>query len=674
LFLSYAIAATGICPPVSSPLKPLRVLGALCALVFCSSASAQEWRLAIDDVVAPSISLHGITARLAFSTPATLDLTIAQATIQGRTWRNLALHCPDALIERDLLECRRGVLLIGDKLPLTFQYRPRTQRLSLTLFPESGERWQTQLAWRHGQLTATVDIQNGKAARLNPWLPEQSVHFSGGTFDLTGKLTRDRLDLSASVRNGAFSNAAGTHAGEKLGGAFTLHGVRAQGWRWNLVAAWRAGDVFWQPFYFAPGVRQLSAQGVWTDDQAVIDQAQLSWAGIGTAQLRGVWDRAARRIETLRVEGKALALDGLYRTFLKPLAPEGVASKLTLGGEADGMVTLKQGALDEATFTIHQGSVQQEDKLFGLMGIDASLAWKRNQARENNIRVASGEVEKLPLGAFSVRALLSQDRVSIAPLTIPILDGALVMEGVDARRENHAWHWTLSAALRPISMRRLSQALQLPTMHGTLSAIIPRVDYAAQSLTVGGALLFKVFDGTIVVRDLRATDPFGPTARVYGNIDMRNLDLDLLTRTFSFGSIQGRLDVSVNDLELFGWRPVKFDARVASSPGDYPRKISQRAVENITALGGGNGGAAVLQRSFLRFFKQFGYDRIGLSCRLENGVCEMAGIEDVPHGYLIVKGGGIPALSVIGYNRRVGWDELLARIARATQGGKPIVQ
>ena len=52
----------------------------------------------------------------------------------------------------------------------------------------------------------------------------------------------------------------------------------------------------------------------------------------------------------------------------------------------------------------------------------------------------------------------------------------------------------------------------------------------------------------------------------------------------------------------------------------------------------------------------------------------MAGIEDVPQGYLIVKGGGIPALSVIGYNRRVGWDELLARIQRATQGGKPIVQ
>ena len=662
-----------------SPLKRLRVLGVLCALVFCLRASAQELQLAIDDIVAPSINLHGITARLALATPATLDLAIAQATIQGRTWRNLALHCPDARIKRDLLECRRGFLLAGDKLPLTFQYRPRTQRLSLTLFPESGERWQAQLAWRHAQLTATVDIQNGKAARLNPWLPEQSVHFSSGAFDLTGKLMLDeaahgQIDLSASMRNGAFSDAAGTHAGEKLGGTFTLHGVRARGWQWNLAAAWRAGEVFWQPFYFAPGLRQLSAQGVWTDDQAAIDQAQLSWAGIGTAQLSGVWNRAAGRIENLRVEAKALALDGLYRTFLKPLAPEGAAGKLTLGGEADGTVTLRQGALDEATFTIRQGSVHQEDKLFGLTGIDANLAWKQNQARENTVRVASGEVEKLPLGAFSVHAMLEPNRISIAPLTIPILDGALVMDGVDARRENHGWHWTLSAALRPISMQRLSQALQLPTMHGTLSAIIPQVDYAGQSLTVGGALLFKVFDGTIVAKDLRATDLFGPTPRVYGNIDMRNLDLDLLTRTFSFGSMQGRLDVSVNDLELFGWRPVKFDARVASSPGDYPRKISQRAVENITALGGGNSGTAAIQRSFLRFFKQFGYDRIGLSCRLENGVCEMAGIENVPHGYLIVKGGGIPALSVIGYNRRVGWDELLARIARATQGGKPIVQ
>jgi hypothetical protein len=45
----------------------------------------------------------------------------------------------------------------------------------------------------------------------------------------------------------------------------------------------------------------------------------------------------------------------------------------------------------------------------------------------------------------------------------------------------------------------------------------------------------------------------------------------------------------------------------------------------------------------------------------------MSGIEDLPQGYVIVKGGGIPAISVIGYNRRVDWQELVDRLGRIVQ-------
>ena len=103
----------------------------------------------------------------------------------------------------------------------------------------------------------------------------------------------------------------------------------------------------------------------------------------------------------------------------------------------------------------------------------------------------------------------------------------------------------------------------------------------------------------------------------------------------------GRIDARIAGLELVNWQPVKFDAQLASSAGDYPRKISQAAVQNISALGGA-GAAAAIQRSFLRFFEQFGYDKLGWRCKLQNGVCEMSGVEDAPQGYVLVKGGGIP--------------------------------
>ena len=646
-------------------------------MVLCMAAAAQDFQLRIDDIVGPSISMRGISARMAFATPTQFDIKIDHALIQGREWRKLALHCADARMERGLIECRRGVLDVGEKIPLTFQYRSAARSLVLNLFPGAGESWQAQLTWRAGHLAASVQVKNGRVAHLNPWLPASSVRFSQGVFDLTGTLSvgdKRQVALSAALRDVAFSDSAGTRAAEKLAGSVNLQAASDQNkWRWKVDADWRKGEVFWQPFYFAPGERRLSAQGRLDDDQAVIDHAQLNWAGMGTAQISGAWDRAAARLAYLQVSSNALALDMLYPTFVKPLASDGTLSKLRLSGVAAGRLSIKQGVLDEASVVIRQGEVKHDAQAFSLAGIDANLAWQKNQTRENVIKVSSGTFGTLPLGAFTLQASLSPDRIAIAPLTLPILDGALVMQGVQALRENNDWHWTLNAALQPISMQRLSQALGLPAMHGTLSAIIPRVNFERQTLTVDGALLFKVFDGTVVLKDLRATDLLSATPHGYANIEMRQLDLDLLTRTFSFGNMQGRLDVSVNNLELFNWRPVKFDAKVASSSGDYPRKISQRAVENITSLGGA-GGTAAIQRSFLRFFDQFGYERIGLSCRLARGVCEMAGIEDVPQGYLIVKGGGIPALSVIGYNRQVGWDELLTRIQRATQGGKPIVQ
>jgi len=89
-------------------------------------------------------------------------------------------------------------------------------------------------------------------------------------------------------------------------------------------------------------------------------------------------------------------------------------------------------------------------------------------------------------------------------------------------------------------------------------------------------------------------------------------------------------------------------------------------VENITALGGSGAGAA-LQRSFLRIFESFGYERIGLGCELHNEICTMSGVDGEGEIYTIVQGGGIPAITVMGYNRKVDWTELLSRLERVMQ-------
>ena len=77
--------------------------------------------------------------------------------------------------------------------------------------------------------------------------------------------------------------------------------------------------------------------------------------------------------------------------------------------------------------------------------------------------------------------------------------------------------------------------------------------------------------------------------------------------------------------------------------------------------------SAVLQSGFLRFFKTFHYDRLGLSCQLRNDVCLMGGLEPTATGYYIVKGGGLPRIDIIGNAGRVDWPTLLAQIQSGMQ-------
>ena len=148
-----------------------------------------------------------------------------------------------------------------------------------------------------------------------------------------------------------------------------------------------------------------------------------------------------------------------------------------------------------------------------------------------------------------------------------------------------------------------------------------------------------------------------------GNLE--NLDLELVTRTFEFGTITGRLSGYISDLESFDWMPEAFDAFLFTPPDDRSRRrISQRAVTNLSSIGGGSGGgvAAVLQGGLLRFFDTFGYDRLGLSCRLANDVCIMGGVLPAPQGFYIVKGRGLPRIDVIGSQTRVAWTTLVRQL------------
>lgn len=486
---------------------------------------------------------------------------------------------------------------------------------------------------------------------------------------------RQRIGARVSLKDASFNDEAGLHAGENVTGSVTMdlqQSAESGDWQWQAEIDWQSGEVFWQPFYFASGGHGFRANGSFSSQTVGIDSATLMLKDVGQAVLKGIWQRDAGRFSDVSIETGMLDLAALYPLILKPLLEKTAYSDLDVAGR--GSIRLEMQGNDFRAFRLELQDVDMDDNngKFAFYKLNASIPWSYDAANDLRLAYEGGHLLRIPLGRASLTARSNRYSLTAPRLRFPILDGALVVSDVSAAWVNRRWHWHLRADLEPFTMGELTHALGWPRMEGKATASIPMVTYSNGYLTTDGAMHFSVFGGDISVHNLTMRDPLGIGPRLNADLRMRNLDLGSVTRTFSFGSIEGKLDGDVRDLQLVNWQPVHFDADLRSSPGSYRKKISQRAVENISALGGA-GAVAAIQRSVLRFFEEFNYSALGLSCKLRGDVCEMGGVSSTPQGYVIVKGSGVPAITVLGYNERVSWNELLERLKRVTAGNTQAV-
>lgn len=481
------------------------------------------------------------------------------------------------------------------------------------------------------------------------------------------------IDAVFKFKNAGFSDEAGLHAAENLNGTLAIAlKPQVDAWLWRAALDWQSGEVFWQPFYIANGGHQLNAEGKLESGLLTLHHARLTVKDVGELDAAGQYNLNDFKWLHLQASLPRLDLKTAYPMLFKPLLEKTAFADADVAGIATLKLEIDHAEPKRFELQLRDVDIADKHQKFAFHGLNANIPWDYDEAKKVSFGYENGELLNLPLGKTQMQAQVERYALTAPSIKLPILDGALNLTNISASRRSGQWYWHLGATLDAISMEDFSTHLKLPKMHGKAAAEIPLVTYAAGTLTTDGSLVLHVFNGTATVTGLTMQSPLGITPKLNAEITLRNLDLGALTSTFSFGAIEGRLDGDIKNLELQNWKPVKFDAIVQSSPGKYPKKISQRAVENISALGGG-GAAAAVQRSFLRFFEQFNYGKMGLSCRLRNDVCEMGGIESTPHGYVIVKGSGIPAITVMGYNQSVGWSELLARIKRVTDGNSKAI-
>jgi hypothetical protein len=508
---------------------------------------------------------------------------------------------------------------------------------------------------------------------LRALLSQQAVEV---TFD--GRLHRNgdwRINGKTRARGVTLSEPSGRYATEKLDLSLQAQARRRAGViEVETSLSLPAGQAYVEPVFvdFAAAPARLEASLRLEPARRLINLQRFLLEQTGVLRAEGRLRKTADAPAEVAADFDIASLGAAFASYAQPFLAGRRMEKTQLSGAARGHVETRGAIPQSLDLVLKDAGLELVSYASGLRDLQGEVHWRATgETRPSQLRWSGGHVAKLELGAselhFSTRA---RDVELRAPLRVPMANGALALREFAVRRAGEPdMEARLDAELEPLDLAALCRAFGWPEFGGNLSGRLPGVTLSENELRLDGALHAKAFDGEIEMDRLRVLDPLGRLPRVLAELRMRKLDLAAVTGAFSFGRIEGRLNADIEDLRLLDWSPVAFRARLYTPPGDKSRhRISQRAIDNISSIGGGPTG--VLSRGALRFFEDFAYDRIGWSCELANGVCRMDGIEPAKGGYVLVKGRLLPRIDVVGFQREVDWNVFLRQLQSVRQSDR----
>ncbi|MFO1434981.1 MAG: hypothetical protein U1F34_00880 [Gammaproteobacteria bacterium] len=640
------------------------------------------------------------------------SLQLDELHLDGSNYVHLRLDCGEVQWTAAELACHRGVLrrtgkaednsipnLLGN---IELEYTFASGAVSVTANGvAAAANARLELRGRDGQWRGSLHGHDAAIEALRPlaeafgyWSPQYNEVHGVISFDADFSLrhgevsdSHAELDCKGLSFNGpAIADNANVHVELKSAiddGANMLHGQ----------AVLEAGALYYEPGLrigdYSPGVTlEYSDAPItlnWTmrvDESKTwqLQEVNLTQPGVASFDLHQRRSSGAATSSELEL---ALDIQDLERFNVAHLkahcAHLPALCGVELAGAASAKLNWDEQGVRNLRLTFNDVHADDDRRRFRIASLNGNVILNDGDEQENSeLRWQSAGWQRLDFGGGSVAMTSRAHALQVTQWSdVEILGGMFKVKQLSlANVGKPDFTVTMQGVLTPIPMQAFSQAMGWPIMQGTLSGVIPGLSYRHGRLELDGDLLVRVFGGTVVVRGLSVTSPFGQQTKLNTDIDIRNIDLEQLTGAFSFGKIEGTIEGQVRDIELQNWQPVAFDGYLETPQSDdKPHRISQKAVDNLSAIGGGIGGA--LSRGFLRIFQDYSYDRLGLHCRLADGICAMQGVAPASDGFYIVTRGGIlpPWIDVRGSGAKlpdgryaVAWSDVLLGFKRINSG------
>ncbi len=606
------------------------------------------------------------------------------------------IHCSSFTWQNNELLCTQGRAQIRSKrwqspaANFSFHVSEKHSTLKLTDLQLADGTVAIDAQEQNNQWQIQVDAKAVKALAIQKLLP-QPVHFEMKDGQINFKLSAsgnqallENFNLTTTLNGLTVQTKDGRFATEKVTLESKLEVQNDKDlWLWQSHSRFKGGALYIEPLYLEADRQPivLDAKGTWNGMNKRVEIKSASYKHARALALNG--SAMVHYDKSITLEKADLSLhsddleklSALYLTsFFEQTALQGV----TLAGTINADLSIDQSALTSLTASVDKLAVKDTAERIKVEGGTGTINWSNNETfnRPSTFAWQQLQLYDLPIGPSRLSFLSRASSFKLLEKTqLPFLNGEIVINqlGWQAKKQQEPEVY-FAGSLNNLSLEQWSKAVNWTPLSGTISGNIPRVEYSNKTLSLGGEIIIKVFDGDIKITKLASSGLFSNFPKFSSEVEINNLDLDQLTGKFKFGGITGKLSGFVRQLTMENWHPVTFYAWLGTPDDDNSRhRISQKAVKNIASIGGG-GASDILSRSFLSVFETFGYDKIGLGCYLHDDVCQLMGVEARPQGYAIITGGGLPRIEVIGYNPRVDWNVLMERLSRISTSDEAIIK
>jgi hypothetical protein len=450
----------------------------------------------------------------------------------------------------------------------------------------------------------------------------------------------------------------------------------------TLVATSEKGELLWNRIYLNLAEHHLDLDGRLhvSEGRVQASELELTDSAIGHIAAHGSIRRGGglERIDAdFDLPGLADAFDVFVRAPLgesfPTLAATSISGRLhgslrrepaaTGFGMLSGRVVLDGGraAIDSQRVVV--------DGLSMDVPIDVAAGAKESTSQKGFVAITGAKIGDVTMPGLRAPLAVKRNRIEVTrPLEAAVLGGTVALRDVSVGALGRpSWKAELAADLDALDLAEVTRAAGMPAVAGTLTGSFPHIAVTGDGIDTQGAVhVHTAAGGEITATDLHVDQPLSRVRTVGMNLEIERIDLAKATSTFGVGHVSGILHGAVNELEVVGGQPMRFDAWMETVPEKgVPQQISVTAIRQLSILGGAGGDP--FTQGILSFFDEYRYAKMGLRCRLRNDRFVLHGVEQLDgKDFLVVGSFFPPTVNVISHNQVISFSEMVRRLSRIT--------